>query len=91
MVVGGNRLLGTVTRASPTTWQQKAVSNDVTKLLLDADMARCTSRVSVSVRYFFIAMRPSYVVVCKLNVTIFEVDTQPMLRSISFCRLFEVF
>lgn len=30
----GNRLLGMVTPASPTTWQQKAVSIDVTKLLL---------------------------------------------------------
>jgi len=45
MVVGGNRLLGMVTGASPTTWQQKAV---------DVDTARGTSRVSVSVEYFLL-------------------------------------
>ena len=47
MVVGVNRLLGMVTRASPTTWQQKAVSSDV-------DRARSTSRVSVSAEYLLL-------------------------------------
>jgi len=42
-----NRLLGMVTRACPTTFQQKAVSSDV-------DRARATSRVSVSMEYFLL-------------------------------------